>query len=127
MKLTIAQAYNAGPHLKHIMNLGLKAKILYNLSKIQKVISEEAANYDKVRIARLEELSEKDENGKSIITKEGSYQLSVDNQSIFQEEMEVLQRQEVEIVGTPIQIKDIEDVVGLTATTFNVLDWLFVE
>lgn len=128
MKLTITQVVNALPHLDQLTKVGgLKAKTLYNLSKTTKAVAEEVATYEKTRISRLEELSEKDEHGNSKLTDDGSYQLSAENLAVFQEQIKELITQEVEIFCSPIQIKDIEDIVGLTVSIFRSLDWLFIE
>ncbi len=127
MKLKIFQINNAIPHIIGLNQIkGLNAKISYNLAKTSKNIVEEAQSYEKIRIAKLEELSEKNSKGESKKDKDGSYKLNEENKKIYQEEMKNLLEQEVEIYCTPISIDEISHIVGISIDAFAVLDWLFV-
>jgi hypothetical protein len=128
MKLKIFQVTNAVPQLIALNQVkGFNAKIAYNISKTFKSIVEEAQAYEKVRIAKLEELCEKNAKGEAKKEKDGSYKLSDENKKIFQDEIRVLAEQEVEIYCTPISISEISHITGLSSDVFAVLDWLFVE
>lgn len=127
MKLKIFQVVNAVPQFSVLNQVrGFNAKISYNLAKTFKNILEEDQNYQKIRIAKLEELCEKSAKGEAKKEKDGSYKLTDENKKIFQEEMKNLLDQEVEIYCSPIVIEEIGHITGINSDIFIVLDWLFV-
>lgn len=139
MKLKLSQVTNPIA-VTHIINLkqinekniqegkrGFNAKIGYNLSKTFKNVFDEVAAYEKIRISKLEQLGEKDENNKPKKNADGSWVISEENLKIITEEMTALQNQEVEIYCTPISIAEISHIENISLDTFQALPWLFVE
>lgn len=128
MKLKIIQIVNAIPQLIALSKIkGFNARTTYNLTKTSKNLVEEAQAYEKIRIAKLEELCEKNKKGEIKKEEDGSFKLSTENLKIFQDEMKNLLEQEVEIYCTPISIAEIGHLAGISVDMFSVLDWLFVE
>lgn len=128
MKLKIIQVINAVPQFMVLNQVkGFNAKISYNLAKTFKNIIEEAQEYEKIKVAKLEELCERDKKGNAKKEENGNYKLSEENKKIFQDEMKPLAEQEVEIYCAPISISEIGHLTGISSDVFTILDWLFVE
>lgn len=128
MKIKIKQITGAIPSLI-ILNskTELSAKTAYHLAKTQKAIIEEAQQFEELRLKKLEELCEKDKDGKAKKEKNGDYKISGKNLQKFHKEMADLLEQEVEIYVNQISIKEVEDISGLTVDFFKSLDWLFID
>ena len=128
MKLKIVQIVNAVPQFAALNQVkGFNAKIAYNLAKTFKNVVEEAQSYEKIRIAKLEELCDKNKKGESKKEENGAYKLSEENKKIFHEEIKNLLEQEIEIYCTPISISEIGHLTGISSDIFNILDWLFID
>ena len=128
MKLKIVEVVNAVPQFRVLNQVkGFNAKISYNLAKTFKNIIDEAQASEKVKLAKLEELCDRDDNGEPKKEENGDYTLNEENKKVFQDEMKNLGEQEVEIYCTPISISEIGHIIGISADVFQVLSWLFVE
>jgi hypothetical protein len=92
------------------------------LGKIEKKIKEEAQEFDKVRLARVKELSKKDENGEAIVVEEGDnqrYDLDEDAMRCLNMDISELLSAEVGEMPKPINLSEIS--VNLTPLEVDLL------
>jgi len=102
-----------------IFNASLPVKVAYRLSKLQKVMSEEAEKYQKLRMAVVNTYGAKDENGELVVDENGNVKLEGESMDKLVAEMNDLHDIEFE-VPSKIKLDDIETI-ELTAFDLSVL------
>jgi len=131
MKLKISKILTSVPQFISLKKTkDLPAKIRYNLNKTGRNIDQEIIEVNKAISEKLEQLCDRDEEGKPLKEENGNYKLSEENLKKFSEEIKELHNQEVEIYCTPISLSQnpaFGDNTEISDEVFEALDWLFVD
>lgn len=108
---------------------GLSSVTAYRIAKNIKVIDEELKVYNDQRVKLLEELANKDEEGKPIIKEENGmkeYDLSKENKVKLQEEIDKLLDEEVNIDIKKVSLEQL-DRAGLSPAQLSTIEYMIEE
>jgi len=97
---------------------GLKGSVMLKLAKLTQKVAEEGQAYDKIRVKLCEELAEKTEDGKPVMTEDNQYKISQENIAILNEKINELMNTEIEF---PVLKFNIDDLEKANLTTVDVL------
>lgn len=126
MKLKLSRVIDSLPALIKLSQVkGFKATVMYNLAKTVQSVLKECRFYEETRLARLNELCDKDKNGQPKKNKDESFKLSPENLKKFQKEMTALLNQDVEIHCSPISFSQVQELIGDLEGIF--VEWLFTD
>jgi hypothetical protein len=107
MKIEKLEIIKAG--LENLVQLEIKAKTSWNITRIAKKITKELELVDKERVKLCEKYCDKDENGNSVLV-DNKYIFSGDGEENLNKEFFELRQQEIEIEVALINIDDLPEV-----------------
>jgi hypothetical protein len=116
--MKLKQLIEAEGALHKLMNTPLPAAVAFRLKRVIRVVQPELQAYEEQRLKLVHELGEKGEDGRTIVTTE--------NMPAFNEQLEALWAEEVELNFKPMLIGDLGNT-AVTAADLLALDWLFVD
>lgn len=116
--MKLKQLIDAESALHRLMNTPLPAAVAFRIQRVIRVVQPELQSYEEQRLKLVHELGEKGEDGRTIVTPE--------NMPAFNEQLEALWAEEVELHYKPLPIKDLGNT-AVTAADLLALDWLFVD
>ena len=94
--------------LEALIELDIKAKTIWNITRFLKSIVNEKETLDKERVKLCEKYANKDETGEFILV-ENAYQMTDENRTAFENEFKELLEQEIEFEYKPISIEDLPE------------------
>lgn len=100
-------------------------RVAFKLKGISTKVQEEIKKFEEVRVAALEKLGNKGEDGKVLTKPDGSVELSNENLQAFAKELNELSQTDLEM--PTLKLDELGDKVQLTADDLMLLDGLVVE
>jgi len=118
MKVTLEKLFNSEKALAELLKSKLKAKTSWNVNKLIKVYVDEVKSFDEIKNKKIEELGEKDKDGK--------FKLKKENEEKHLSEIKEVLNSEVEVNIPKFKFDDLD---GFETTPMNIssLDWIIEE
>jgi hypothetical protein len=124
MKFAVFQNPVVFETLNKLFSAQLPVKIAYRLSKVQKLVSAEAAKYQELRLGLITKYAEQNEDGTSVVDEGGNVKLKEGAMDELIAEMNELHDIDVELPGT-VSIDELEKI-DLTTYDLSILEELGV-
>lgn len=109
MKVTINDILNAVPVMRELADTSMKIKTAYKVSKIMSAIDKEYQLFQEARTKLIEKYGDRDENHELKIDDNGNYSIPPENISNFNEELNEILVETVELNVNPLSIDELDN------------------
>lgn len=100
--------------LKKLLDAQLELKVAYKLYSIKKIVDEESAKYEKLRLEAVNKFADKKEDGSLVVKEDGSAQFTPENMESFVKELNELLN--VEFAHGKLKFEELGDKLQLSAS-----------
>ena len=121
IEVKIADIINGTQALQKLTNASLKAKVAWQVSRLLRAAEEELQGFNEARMQLINKYGDKTEDGELVTDDKGMCQISEENKVTFNNELNELISNKVEINASKLDINDL-DSVDFTPSEITVLE-----